>query len=91
MNEQLTLEQRRKRLVWQSWHRGMREMDLLLGSFADSNLDSFSVDQLDVFEALLRESDPDLYSWMTNKLPPPDDLNHEIMGMLKSFQFKPAT
>ncbi len=90
MHEQLTLEQRRKRLIWQSWHRGMREMDLLLGNFAEANLHGFTAAQLDLYEALLRQSDPDLYNWMTNKLPPPGDLNHEIMGLMRAFQFKPA-
>ncbi|MGO1117471.1 succinate dehydrogenase assembly factor 2 [Rhodovibrionaceae bacterium A322] len=90
MSDELTLDQRRKRLVWQSWHRGMREMDLLLGNFAEAHLEGFSADQLDLYEVLLRQSDPDLYNWMTNKLPPPEDLNHEVMALMQAFEFTPA-
>ena len=34
-----SLEKRRKRLRFRAWHRGTREMDLLVGSFADAHLD----------------------------------------------------
>jgi len=42
-------------------------MDLLLGSFADAHLAGFSAEQLDRYEALLLEGDPDLYGWVTGK------------------------
>ena len=63
------MDRRRKRLRFRSWHRGMREMDLLIGRFADRNLDVFSERQLDLFEALLHETDPDLYGWLTDRQP----------------------
>ena len=76
---------RRKRLKFRSWHRGMREMDLLIGRFADRNLDVFSERQLDLFEALLHETDPDLYAWITERQPMPQDINHDVMRLLKTF------
>ncbi len=48
-----SLEIRRKRLLFRSWHRGTREMDLLLGSFAERNLPGFSADQIELYERLL--------------------------------------
>ena len=32
------MDARRRRLKFRSWHRGMREMDLVLGRFADAEL-----------------------------------------------------
>ncbi|MGH6916010.1 MAG: succinate dehydrogenase assembly factor 2, partial [Geminicoccales bacterium] len=55
---------RRKRLRYRAWHRGTKEMDLLLGRFADAQLAGMTPAQLDAFEALLCESDPDLYDWI---------------------------
>ena len=79
------LDKRRKRLKFRSWHRGMREMDFLMGRFADRNLDIFSERQLDLFEALLHETDPDMYSWLTGRQPTPPALNNDVMKLLKTF------
>ena len=62
----------RKRLKFRSWHRGTREMDLLLGRFADRHLDSFDVGLLDAYAALLEESDPDIYDWVCGRSEAPD-------------------
>ena len=86
MNEpDIELERRRKRLKFRSWHRGMREMDLLIGRVADRNLDVFSERQLDLFEALLHETDPDLYGWITDRQPIPPGLDHDVMRLLRTF------
>lgn len=79
------LDKRRKRLKFRSWHRGMREMDFLIGRFADRNLDVFSERQLDLFEALLHETDPDMYGWLTGRQPVPPALNNDVMKLLKTF------
>lgn len=79
------IDRRRKRLKFRSWHRGMREMDFLCGRFADRNLEVFSERQLDLFEALLHESDPDLYGWLTGKKLIPHGLDHDVMRLMKSF------
>ncbi len=62
---------RRRRLKFRSWHRGTREADLLLGGFADAHLDRLSDKELSAFEALLEESDPDIYDWVTGKIAVP--------------------
>ena len=73
-----------KRLLFRSWHRGMREMDLLIGRFAERNLALFSERQLDLFEALLHESDPDLYNWIAGREPIPEAFDHDVMHLLKN-------
>ena len=63
---------RRKRLRFRAWHRGMREVDLLLGRFADAHLAELGSDELGAFEALLDVPDPDVLAWLTGTGQPPD-------------------
>lgn len=60
-----TPENRLRRLRMRSWRRGMREMDLLLGPFADAALADLDPATLDDYETLLSENDQDLYLWLT--------------------------
>lgn len=80
---------RRKRLRFRAWHRGTREADLLIGSFADAHIDSFDDGGLDRFEALLELSDPDLYNWMTGREPVPAEHDTDVMRLLQAFRFAP--
>lgn len=89
MKDTENLETKRKRLRFRSWHRGIREMDLLVGSFADKRLAELDAEQLSRYEELLLESDPDLYAWMTGRAEPPDALNHDVMQMMRQFEYKP--
>lgn len=59
------IENKRKRLIYRSWHRGTREMDLIMGSFADRNVPGFQEAELGQYEAILELSDPDLYNWIS--------------------------
>lgn len=59
------LDPRRKRILFRAWHRGTREMDLLMGRFAESALDAMSEAELDQFEALIEVPDLDLFAWLT--------------------------
>ena len=61
-------ETRLKRLRMRSWRRGTREMDLILGPFADAALAGMDDASLDGYEALLDENDQDLYPWVTARL-----------------------
>jgi antitoxin CptB len=73
---------RRKRLLYRSWHRGTREMDLILGRFADSYLGGFSPAELDQYEEILTQSDPDLYDWITGRAPPPINVRTPVFERL---------
>lgn len=61
-------EARLKRLHMRSWRRGIKEMDLILGPFADSELTGLGPQDLDIYEDLLNENDQDLYPWITARL-----------------------
>ncbi|MBR1120891.1 succinate dehydrogenase assembly factor 2 [Bradyrhizobium lablabi] len=56
------LDDRRKRLLFRCWHRGTREMDLILGRFADAEIANLGDGDLDRLEQLLEVPDPDLYA-----------------------------
>jgi len=58
-------EARLKKLRMRSWRRGMKEMDLILGPYSDTQLSQLSADELDAYERLLDENDQDLYLWVT--------------------------
>ncbi len=60
-----------KRILFRCWHRGMKEMDLLLGGFANAEIDHLSEDELLELEHLLTAPDQDLYAWMTGRKPLP--------------------
>ncbi len=65
-------EKRIKRLLYQSWYRGCKETDKILGPFARAYLHRFSDAELDEFEALMAEEDRDLFAWITGKVPVPE-------------------
>jgi antitoxin CptB len=62
---------RLKRLHLRSWRRGIREMDLILGRFADAALEDLDADELDRYESLLEENDQDLYKWVNGSVATP--------------------
>ena len=72
------LDDRRKRLLFRCWHRGTREMDLILGRFADAEIASLSDAELTELETLLEVNDPDLYAAITGD----KQLAAEIAGAL---------
>ena len=60
-----------KRLKFRANHRGIKEMDIILGKFADSELADLPSDLVDQFELLLNENDRDLLVWFTREKPFP--------------------
>ena len=58
-------EIRLRRLRMRSWRRGMKEMDLILGGFADQCLAQLTAAELDAHEIMMDENDQDLYLWIT--------------------------
>ena len=68
-----TAETRIKRVRMRAWRRGMKEMDLILGPFADAYAAGMDSGALDLLERLMAENDQDLYRWITTGagVPPP--------------------
>jgi antitoxin CptB len=82
-------EIRRKRLLFRSWHRGTREADLILGSFAAANLAAFDAAALDRYEALLDCPDAELIDWITGRAAPPPEYDTDVTRRLIAFRFDP--
>ena len=81
----------RKRLRFRSWHRGTREVDLLLGPFADRHLARLDDGELAAYQALLEESDPDLFDWITGRAPPPPRHAGSVLDLLMEPQHRPLS
>ena len=64
-------EHRVKRLAMRSWRRGTKEMDLVLGPYADARLAAMGEAELLLFDGLLEENDPDLALWIIGGGAPP--------------------
>ena len=60
-----TAEARLKRMRMRSWRRGIKEMDIVLGPFADARLAGMADAELAAYDLLLEENDQDLLAWMT--------------------------
>jgi antitoxin CptB len=80
------LDERRKRLLFRCWHRGTREMDLVLGRFADAEIGSLTEDELIQLEHLIEVPDPDLYAALMGNAPLPPQYVNGLFDRIKSFR-----
>jgi len=78
-------EIRLKRLKFRAWHRGMKEVDLILGPFADENAARLNGQELDDFELLLGVPDNDLYDWLCGRCTPPERFRTKLYDQIQDF------
>ena len=79
------LDDRRKRLLFRCWHRGTREMDLILGRFADAEIGNLSDNELSELERLIEVPDPDLYAAITGDKVLSSDVAGALFTRIKTF------
>jgi antitoxin CptB len=79
------LDPRRRRILFRAWHRGTREMDLLMGSFTDAEIATMSEADLSIFELLIEAPDRDIYAWIADKAETPSNYDTEVFRRLKAF------
>ena len=79
------LDPRRRRVLFRSWHRGIREMDLIMGRFADAEIGTMSEADLDEFERLIEVPDRDLFRWITGEDETPSNYDTAVFRRLKGF------
>ena len=84
------LSMRRRRLRYRAWHRGTKEMDLVLGPFADAHLEGYGPPELDRLETLMDEEDTDLLKWVMGQETPPDTADTELLARLIAFRLATA-
>ena len=80
------MDPRRKRARFRAWHRGTREMDLILGPFADNALSTMTNDDLDAFERLLEMPDTEMLKWFTGATPVPDVCDTPLFLRISRFR-----
>ncbi|MGY3445595.1 MULTISPECIES: FAD assembly factor SdhE [unclassified Bradyrhizobium] len=80
------LDDRRKRLLFRCWHRGTREMDLILGRFADAEIAGLSDQELGELEHLIEVPDPDLYAALTGDKLLPSEYATALFARIKAFR-----
>jgi antitoxin CptB len=83
------LDERRRRLLFRSWHRGTREMDLIMGRFADATIEALSDAELDAFERLADVPEPELYAWITGEQPLAPEHDTPLFHRLRQFARTP--
>jgi antitoxin CptB len=79
------LSPRRRKILYHAWHRGTRELDLLLGRFADSAIGELTESELDEFEALLEVDDRELFGWILGKQPVPATAPQVVFSKMMEF------
>ena len=79
------LDPRRRRLLYHAWHRGTREMDLIMGRFADAVISELSEADIDAFETLSEVPDPELYAWLSGGRPVPAEYDVAMFRRLRDF------
>jgi antitoxin CptB len=79
------LDARRRKVLFRSWHRGTREMDLIMGRFADASLPHLSETEVDDFERLVEVPDPQLYDWISGTGEPPAHYDTDLLRRMRAF------
>jgi antitoxin CptB len=87
------LDPRRRRILYRCWHRGIREMDLVLGQFAEAEIGIIPEGDLDALEKIMDEDDHDLLSWITGAHAVPQRYQTELFARIASYSpdFDPVT
>ena len=79
------LDARRRRLLFRCRHRGIREMDFVLGHFADAELTSLNDSEMDELETWLEVPDQQIFAWVNGSDRPPADIETALFGQLRAF------
>ncbi len=79
------LDVRRRKALYHAWHRGTRELDLLLGRFADAEIGALSDDDLSAFERLMEAPDRDLFGWILGRDAIPENWDGAVLRRIIAF------
>ena len=79
------LSERRKKLLFRAWRRGVRETDLIVGRFADAYIEGLDESSLNDFERLIEAPNADLYAWVSGAAEVPDNYDTPVLRQLCDF------
>ena len=76
----------KKQIIYRSMHRGIKEMDLLLGNFVKKYIDKFNNAELNDLEKLLFIEDEVIYKWYFEKNSDNAIPKTKVSALLKNFK-----
>ncbi len=79
------LSERRRRLLYRCWHRGIRETDLIMGHFADAHIATLTDAEVEELERLMDVPDADLFAWVTGDAAIPAAYDTAFFRRLRAF------
>jgi antitoxin CptB len=79
------LDERRRRLLFRAWHRGMREVDLITGPFADAHLGTLTEAEVAEFERLMDVPEPELLAWVMGARETPPIFDTALFRKMRDF------
>ena len=79
------LDARRRRLLFHAWHRGMREVDLITGRFADAHIGTMSEAEVGDFEQLMDVPEPELLAWVMGTEATPAAYDTALFRKMRDF------
>ena len=85
------MDDRRKKLQFRAWRRGFRDIDLILGPFADERLAGMDETAVDAFEDLLNAADQDVYAWITEQAAAPPEYDTPTLALIRAFRTEMPT
>ncbi|MBA5776560.1 succinate dehydrogenase assembly factor 2 [Stappia sp. F7233] len=80
------LDARRKRILFRAQHRGIKEMDILIGGYVNAHIATMPEADLNEIEALMEIPDQDLLSWMTGSREVPARVNTPLYRAIIAFR-----
>ncbi|RCL01946.1 MAG: antitoxin CptB [Candidatus Tokpelaia sp. JSC188] len=80
------LDIRRRRIFFRAWHRGIREMDLIFGRYANTHIARLDSKQLDELEYIMSFEDRDLLSWIIGEVKTPNNVDTPIFRDILAYR-----
>lgn len=80
------LDARRRRLVFRAWHRGIREMDLVLGQYVDAHIENMDEKILNELEDIMSYEDRDMLTWVTGEIPIPQNVDTPLFRDILNYR-----
>lgn len=81
------MDERKRKLKFRAWRRGFREMDLIMGQFADEHITAMSETELNEFERILATPDWEVYAWIIGQKSVPPNYAGPVMDRLLGFRY----
>ena len=77
----------KKKLIYRSQYRGTKEMDKLIGSFVQKNINQFDLEYLKQLEKLLKIDDDTLYKFYTNQIDTLDNIDLDFAKLYRKHTY----